>query len=107
MKNRRKFRTVVHGKFVDFVRLLGLCVRLGIGAADEPEDRWDVPLGAERSEILAGGSRPRFPDSLRSEIFAKAVGHSPGGILIVHIEGIMIDRRDFRRPRRARSSRLW
>src|SRR5438874_13133381 len=97
MHNGRKFRTVVHRKFVDFVRLLGLRVRLRIGAADEPEDRWHVPLGSERSEILAGGSRPRFPDSLRSEMSAKSICHSPCGILVVHVEGVLIDRLCFRR----------
>src|SRR6516165_9916737 len=106
MKNGREFRTVVHRKFVYSVRLFGLRVSLGIGPPNEPEDRWYVPFGSEGPEILAGGSRPGFPNALCSEMSAKCVHHAFGGILIVHVEGILIDRRNFRRPRRARSGCL-
>src|SRR3954454_22395318 len=35
-------------------RLLGATVLLRIGAADVPEHRWHLPLGAEGPEVLAG-----------------------------------------------------
>src|SRR6516225_2283891 len=103
MENGCEFRTVVHRKFVDLVRLLGLRVGLGIGATDEPEDRWYVPFGPERSEILAGGGRAGGPDTLGTEMPSECVHHSVGGFLIVHIQRVLIDGRDLWRPTRSRS----
>src|SRR5512135_1156740 len=106
MENGREFRTVVYWKFVYLVRLFGLRVSLRIGPADEPEDRGHVPFGSEGPEIFACRSRPRFPDALRSEMPAKSLCHPLGGILVVHVERVLIDRGDFRRPRRPRCRRL-
>jgi hypothetical protein len=41
--------------------LFRLRIDLGIGAADEPEDGWRMPLNAERPEVFAGRSGIGLP----------------------------------------------
>src|SRR4051812_32038875 len=64
MDHRRELRAVIHRKFVEPIRFLGLGVDIRIGSAHEPEDRRRMPLGTERSEILACGCGPRLAHPL-------------------------------------------
>jgi hypothetical protein len=57
---------------------LGLCVDIGIGAAHEPKDGGNVPLGSKRSKILTGWRRSGLPDTLGGEVPTKRVDHALG-----------------------------
>src|ERR1700737_903256 len=94
MENGCEFWAVVHRKFIELISRFRLCVSFRIGAADEPENRWYVPFGTERPEVLAGRGRPRFPDSLGAEMSSERVDSPLAGPPVFYIERITIQRRD-------------
>src|SRR5689334_20874519 len=99
VNNRREQRAVVDGELIEPARLLGLRVDVGVGPADEPEHGRNVPLGPERSEVLARRRGPGLPDALGGEVAAKRIGDAPGRIRVIHVQGVLIELRDLRPPR--------
>src|SRR5271163_2782919 len=97
--NRREQWAVVDRKLVDSARFLGFRVDIGIGAAHKPKYGRNVPFGSERSEVLARRRWAGLPDALGGEVSAKGVDYALARLRIIHVEGIMIQRRDLRRPR--------
>ena len=75
MDHRRETRVVIGRDLVELARLFGFRVDIGIGAADEPEHGWHVPLGSERSEVLARGCRLGFLDTVGGKVLAKRVAY--------------------------------
>ena len=99
MNDRRKLRTVADRKFIEPTGFLGLCVHIGIGAAHEPKHGGNVPLGSERSEILAGWRRSGLPDALGGEVPTKSVHYALGRLRVIHVKRIVVQRCDLRGPR--------
>jgi hypothetical protein len=63
--------------------LLGPPVEVRVGAADVPEDGWDLPLLAEQPEVLADRERVgELGDPVGSEVSAERVA-DVGGLRIV------------------------
>src|SRR5260370_20483211 len=96
MENGCEFRTVIHRKFVDPVRLLGLRISVRIGATDKPENRGHVPFGSERPKILAGRGGPRFPNAICAKMSPECIYHPFACVSIIDIERTAIERRDHR-----------
>src|SRR5437868_2924489 len=98
MDDREKARVVVGRNLVESPCRLGLRVAVGVGAADEPEHRRDMPFGAERPEILARRRRPGLDYPLGAEMSAEGITDTPARVRIVRDEGVTIKWRDLRRP---------
>src|SRR6185312_15371194 len=64
VENRQKARVMIGGNLIEPVFGLRFRVDVRVGAADKPEYRWRMPLGAERPKVLTRGRRPGFPDAL-------------------------------------------
>ena len=90
MNNRREERAVVDREFIEPTRFLGFRVDIGIGAAHEPKHGRNVPLGPERSEVLARRRWPGLPDALSWEVSAKRVDYTLTRLRIIHVERVVI-----------------
>src|SRR5262249_36517224 len=64
---------VVRRDLVEPACLLGFRVAVGVGAANEPEHGGCVPFRAERSEILAGWSRPGLKHAVCGKVPTKRI----------------------------------
>src|SRR5215472_8593755 len=84
MNNRCEAGAVVDRNFVKATCFLGLCVRVGVCAADKPEYRWDVPLGSERTEVLARWRRSSLPDAVGREVSAERIDDSRARLRVIH-----------------------
>lgn len=88
MDHRREIGTVIRRQFVESVVRFRIGVLFLICSADEPEHRWNVPLGAETAEVLAPGDRSHLSDLIVIELRAKGVddGFGCAGVVFHAVE---------------------
>ena len=64
MQNRCESGIVIGWELANSSGLFRFRVGLGVGTADEPEDRRRTPLNTERPKVLAGGSGISLPNAI-------------------------------------------
>src|ERR1700730_2301985 len=106
MENGCEFRAVVHRKLGELICRFRLCIGFRIRGAHEPEILWYVPFGPEGSEVLTRRGWPYFPDALGAKMSSERVNYTLAGLPVVHVERIVIQRRDLRFARSAGCRRL-
>src|ERR1700721_1477335 len=99
MNDRSELWTVVDRQFVESIVRFGFGIGRWLAAAHEPEYRGSMPLGPERSEILARRRRPRLSNLLRTEVSSKRIQHALARVTIIHVQRVMIQLRDLRLAR--------
>src|SRR5215472_260495 len=90
MNYRCEARVVIRRNVPNPALVLGFRVNVGIGAADEPEDRRRAPLGPERSEVLTGRCRARLLYTISRKVKAKRIAYSLGCLRVVRDKRITI-----------------
>src|SRR5579859_5920728 len=106
MDDRREMRVVIRRDLVELASRFRLRVQVGVGTANKPEHRWDVPFGSIQAEVLARRRRLRLHHALVSELLAKGVHDTLGRLGIVGDERIAVQRRERGRLRRTRCLRF-
>ena len=99
MDNRREQRAVVDRELIEPARLFGFRVRIWVGPANQPENGWRVPLGSERSKVLAGPRRSSLPDAVGREISAERINDARTRLRVIHIQRVAVQCRYLRRSR--------
>src|SRR5689334_22934564 len=83
MDDRSEEWAVIRWKCTDRAVPLCLRVHIAIHSPYEPEDRRNMPLGSERSEVLARHRRLGLLHRVGRKMRAKRIAHSFGGIRII------------------------
>jgi len=101
MQDRRELWAVVDRQLVQLACSLRLGIDVRIIPAHEPEHGGHLPCCAEAPEVLAGGCGAGVLHPVRREIRPKSRCDPVARGLVIDIQRVLIERRDFRLAWRA------